>query len=179
MWYYTIIEMVSIILAAECFSQLRLESDLCVLSFLMFAFPCLTCDGVTLTLSGRLLDMMSTWREIVSTKLFLLVRRSSSAEGRSCVTSNSRLIDAQRSSIPQKLNMMFCRLPKPEAWRSVSKWRKLIKVWPVTLSPATRRSLKLYTHKMSPNSTKFEHRKFDLIMFWWVKVLVLTRGVQS
>lgn len=33
----------------------------------------------TLTLSGRLLDMMSTWREMVSTKLFLLVRRSSSA----------------------------------------------------------------------------------------------------
>lgn len=32
-----------------------------------------------LTLSGRLLDMMSTWREIVSTRLLLLVRRSSSA----------------------------------------------------------------------------------------------------
>lgn len=31
------------------------------------------------TLSGRLLDIMSTWIEIVSTKLFLLVRRSSSA----------------------------------------------------------------------------------------------------
>lgn len=35
--------------------------------------------NLRLTLSGRLLDMMSTWREIVSTKLFLLVRRSSSA----------------------------------------------------------------------------------------------------
>lgn len=32
-------------------------------------------------MSGRLLDMMSTCSEMVSTKLFLLVRRSSSADG--------------------------------------------------------------------------------------------------
>lgn len=38
-------------------------------------------DGETITLSGKLLETMSTWRDIVSTKLFLLERRSSSREG--------------------------------------------------------------------------------------------------